>query len=130
MSARVAWLVAPLAGLAVGGGSYALLTPDPILASALGVVYAAAGWLVARNWSLLADGKQGWAASRWSSAAVALSLFAALFGPHQALALPRSTTFMLQLLVVGTAWTTLLLGVSWAEARASDRLSGSAPADD
>lgn len=130
MSSRAAWFAALLAGLVVGGGGYVLLTPDPILATALAVVYAAAGWLVARNWSLLSDGDRGWDGSKWSGVAVALSLFAALFGPHQALALPASTIFMLQLLVVGVAWTMLLVGVGWARAIPHDGTPRTPSADD
>lgn len=124
------WFLALPTGVAVGGGSYVLLTPDAILALGLAVVYASMGWLVVRHWALLTGGEQGPDGAKWSSAAVALSLFAALFGPHHGLALPSATVFALQLLVVGLAWTMLLLGVAWARAIAPDGTTRAVPADD
>ncbi|ESP87646.1 hypothetical protein [Candidatus Halobonum tyrrellensis] len=111
MDRSTARLLASLAGVAVGGGTYYWLVADPVFAATVGLFWAVGVGLSVRHREWLFASSDDWDRRRWSGAFGGLVTLAVLFGVGPSLPLSNDLRFGLGLLVSGVALTATNLGI-------------------
>ena len=91
----------------------------------LGLTWAIAGWLMARNWGTMRK-----AQDRWQVLLVVLVFGVAMFGVHAELPISGDLWDVLRLLILGGIWGSAALGIEMAHSHEEQRQSRiTTPAD-
>jgi uncharacterized protein (DUF2062 family) len=116
-----AWLLAIVAGVAVGGGALVYLVNNLTLAITLAFVYTVGMRLLVEYGFTLPGTIYGddWQTVRWNGAVVAFVMLAAFIGVSTTLPIPDGLRFALQWLVFGVGWMGLFFGVAMAREQAA-----------
>ena len=119
MKKTTAWLLTTVVGVAIGVATFVWLISDALLAVALGFIYGVCTRLWTQYGSTLPGGIRGddWNTTRWSGAFVLVVMGTAIFGVTATLPLSSELRLALQLLVLGTGFAGLLLGVAMTRAQ-------------
>lgn len=132
MNKTTAWLLTTVVGVAVSAATFVWLISDVLLAAALGFIYAVCTWLWTQYGSTLPGEIRGddWNTTRWSAAFILVVMGTAIFGVTAALPITLELRLALQLLVLGTGFAGLLLGVAMTRAQLTSNQSSNQTSDE
>jgi len=129
MKKTTAWLLTTVVGVAIGVATFVWLISDALLAVALGFIYGVCTRLWTQYGSTLPGKIRGddWNTTRWSAVFVLVVMGTTMVGVTATLPMSSELRLALQLLVLGTGFAGLLLGVAMTRAQLTSSQSISQP---